>query len=112
MTFAVTVTYSDKVNFRLLTLVLCLALVPLVAGCAGAKSPSHRLTAGQRITFGPGAIAVGSPVICSSQDRHIAIRVPSPGHSAGGASDFGGNPALISLKTRRNGSVLAVCSQG
>jgi hypothetical protein len=112
VTFAAPVTYSVKMNFRFLALVLSLAVVALATGCGGSKSRSHRLTAGQRIIFKPGALAVGSPVSCTSQDRHIVIRVPSAGHSAGGASDFGGHPALISLETRRNGSVLAVCSQG
>lgn len=66
----------------------------------------------QRIDFKPGALAVGSPVTCVSKGHHIVIKVPSAGHSAAGASDFGGNPALISLETRRDGSVLAVCSHG
>lgn len=95
-----------------MTVVLALALIALVTGCAGSKADLHRLSAGQRIDFKPGALAAGSPVTCVSQDHHIVIKVPSAGHSAGGASDFGGNPALISLETRRDGSVLAVCSHG
>src|SRR3954469_1295916 len=86
------------------------ALIALATGCGGAKAGLQRLTAGQRVDYEPGALAVGSRVACVKGQYRIVVRVPSRGHNAAGVSDFGDHATEISLRTRSNGSVRAVCS--
>lgn len=94
----------------MLTFAAAAALLSAVTGCGGSKAASHRLLAGQQLSFKPGAISVGSQVSCVTHVYHLDARVPAYGHAAGYASDWGGHSAAIRLTRRRNGSVLAVCS--
>ena len=97
-------------NWRVtLTVVVVIALTALTTGCGGSKATIHRLTPGQRVDFELG-LSVGSRVGCIKGVYRIVVRVPSRGHIVSGASDNGPHATEIRLRTRHDGSVLAVFS--
>ena len=73
------------------------------------QSPAAVLSAGQKITFAPGDLAVGDGLLCENQGVLVGAYVPKPGHTARSQLVGSQGTATITIHTRRDGVVVARC---
>ena len=73
------------------------------------QSPVAVLSAGQKITFAAGDLAVGDALLCENQGVLVGGYVPKPGHTARNQLVASEGTATISIHTRPDGVVIARC---
>jgi hypothetical protein len=73
------------------------------------ENPSVVMSAGQKIAFAAGDLAVGDSLLCENQGVLVGAWVPKPGHTAHSQFVGSGGTATISIQTRRDGVVIARC---
>ena len=73
------------------------------------QSPVAVLSAGQKITFAAGDLAVGDGLLCENQGVLVGGYVPKPGHTARNQLVGSQGTATIEIRTRSDGVVIARC---
>jgi hypothetical protein len=73
------------------------------------QSPAAVLSAGQKITFAAGDLAVGDGLLCENQGVLVGAYVPKPGHTARSQLVGSQQTATIEIHTRSDGVVIARC---
>ena len=73
------------------------------------QSPVAVLSAGQKIAFAAGDLAVGDGLLCENQGVLVGAYVPKPGHTARNQLVGSQTTAAIEIRTRSDGVVIARC---
>ncbi|HUO71256.1 MAG TPA: hypothetical protein VMU39_10800 [Solirubrobacteraceae bacterium] len=64
----------------------------------------------QKIAFAAGDLRTGEGIVCESHGLRIGVWVPKPGHQTHTGLTGSVGTAAMTVKTRRNGVVIARCS--
>ena len=73
------------------------------------QSPVAVLSAGQKIAFAAGDLAVGDGLLCENQGMLVGAYVPKPGHTTRNQLVGSQGTATIVVRARSDGVVIARC---